>query len=56
MNRPRVFTGTYTAIVTPFRDDAVAYDELEKFVNFQVKGGMIVKHDPSAREPASRQK
>jgi len=24
--------------------------------HFQVKGGMIVKHDPSAREPASRQK
>lgn len=40
MNRPRVFTGTYTAIVTPFRDGAVAYDELGKFVNFQIKGGV----------------
>ena len=40
MNRPRVFTGTYTAIVTPFRDGAVAYDELKKFVNFQIKGGV----------------
>lgn len=40
MNRPRVFTGTYTAIVTPFRRGAVAYDELRKFVNFQIKGGI----------------
>ena len=40
MNRPRVFTGTYTAIVTPFRDGAVAYDDLNKFVNFQIKGGI----------------
>lgn len=40
MNRPRVFTGTYTAIVTPFRDGAVAYDELKKFVHFQIKGGI----------------
>jgi len=40
MNSSRVFTGTYTAIVTPFRGGAVAYDELKKFVNFQVKGGV----------------
>lgn len=40
MNRSRVFTGTYTAIVTPFRGGAVAYDELRKFVNFQIKGGV----------------
>jgi len=40
MNRPRIFTGTYTAIVTPFRDGAVAYAELKKFVNFQIKGGI----------------
>jgi len=40
MNRPRTFTGTYTAIVTPFRRDAVAYDELRKLVNFQIKGGI----------------
>jgi 4-hydroxy-tetrahydrodipicolinate synthase len=40
MNRPRVFTGTYTAIVTPFQDGAVAYDDLKKFVNFQIKGGI----------------
>jgi len=40
MNRPRIFTGTYTAIVTPFRRDTVAYDELKKLVNFQIKGGI----------------
>jgi 4-hydroxy-tetrahydrodipicolinate synthase len=40
MNRPRPFTGTYTAIVTPFRRGAVAYDELRKLVNFQIKGGI----------------
>src|SRR6478609_8767498 len=40
MNRSRVFTGTYTAIVTPFQAGAVAYDELRKFVNFQIKGGI----------------
>jgi 4-hydroxy-tetrahydrodipicolinate synthase len=40
MNRSRVFTGSYTAIVTPFRRGAVAYDELRKFVNFQIKGGI----------------
>ncbi len=40
MNRPRTFTGTYTAIVTPFQAGAVAYDELRKLVNFQIKGGI----------------
>jgi 4-hydroxy-tetrahydrodipicolinate synthase len=40
MNRPRTFTGTYTAIVTPFHDGAVAFDELKKLVNFQIKGGI----------------
>lgn len=40
MNRSRPFTGTYTAIVTPFRRGAVAYDELRKLVNFQIKGGI----------------
>ncbi len=40
MNRSRVFAGTYTALVTPFRAGAVAYDELKKLVNFQIKGGI----------------
>jgi 4-hydroxy-tetrahydrodipicolinate synthase len=40
MNRPRTFTGSYTAIVTPFRGGAVAYDELKKLVNFQIRGGI----------------
>jgi 4-hydroxy-tetrahydrodipicolinate synthase len=40
MNRPRTFTGTFTAIVTPFQGGAVAYDELKKLVNFQIRGGV----------------
>lgn len=40
MNRPRPFTGTYTALVTPFRRDAVAYDELRKLVEVQIKAGI----------------
>ncbi len=40
MKRPRPFTGSYTALVTPFRRGAVAYDELRKLVEFQIKGGI----------------
>lgn len=40
MNRPRTFTGTYTALVTPFRRGAVAYDELRKLVEIQIKAGI----------------
>ena len=40
MKRPRHFTGSYTALVTPFRRGAVAYDELRKLVEFQIKGGI----------------
>lgn len=40
MNRHRTFSGTFTAIVTPFRRGAVAYDELRKLVDFQVKAGI----------------
>jgi 4-hydroxy-tetrahydrodipicolinate synthase len=40
MNRSRIFTGTYTAIVTPFRQGAVDYADLKKLVNFQIKGGI----------------
>ncbi|HKB57068.1 MAG TPA: 4-hydroxy-tetrahydrodipicolinate synthase, partial [Lacunisphaera sp.] len=36
----RRFTGTYTALVTPFRHGAVAYGELRKLVEFQIKGGI----------------
>lgn len=35
-----MFTGTYTAIVTPFRDSKVDEAALNRFVNFQVKGGV----------------
>jgi 4-hydroxy-tetrahydrodipicolinate synthase len=40
MKRPRQFTGSYTALVTPFRHGAVAYDELRKLVELQIKGGI----------------
>jgi 4-hydroxy-tetrahydrodipicolinate synthase len=40
MKRPRQFTGSYTAIVTPFRRGAVAFDEIRKLVEFQIKGGI----------------
>ncbi len=40
MKRLRPYTGSYTALVTPFRRGAVAYDELRKLVEFQIKGGI----------------
>ncbi|QYM80600.1 4-hydroxy-tetrahydrodipicolinate synthase [Horticoccus luteus] len=36
----RRLTGTLTALVTPFRNDAVDYDDLRKLVEFQIKGGI----------------
>jgi 4-hydroxy-tetrahydrodipicolinate synthase len=35
-----MFTGTYTAIVTPFRDNKVDEAALSRFVKFQIKGGI----------------
>jgi len=35
-----MFTGTYTAIVTPFRDGAIDEDAFEDLVRFQIKGGV----------------
>jgi 4-hydroxy-tetrahydrodipicolinate synthase len=35
-----MFTGTYTAIVTPFRNGAIDEDALERLIKFQVKGGV----------------
>lgn len=40
MKKRRTFTGSITALVTPFRGGAVAYDELARLVDFQVKGGI----------------
>ena len=40
MKRSRQFTGSYTALVTPFQRDAVAYGELRKLVEAQIKGGI----------------
>jgi len=40
MKRRRNFTGTYTALITPFKDGAVAFDDLRQFIEFQIKGGV----------------
>jgi 4-hydroxy-tetrahydrodipicolinate synthase len=36
----RPLTGTITALVTPFKNQAVAYDDLSKLVEFQIKSGI----------------
>jgi 4-hydroxy-tetrahydrodipicolinate synthase len=36
----RTLTGTLTALVTPFQQQAVAYDDLRKLIEFQLKGGI----------------
>ena len=35
-----MFTGTYTAVVTPFRDGAIDENALERLVKLQIKGGV----------------
>ncbi len=35
-----MFTGTYTAIVTPFRNGVIDEDALERLAKFQIKGGV----------------
>ena len=35
-----MFTGTYTAIVTPFRGNAIDEDALERLIKMQIKGGV----------------
>jgi 4-hydroxy-tetrahydrodipicolinate synthase len=35
-----MFTGTYTAIVTPFRNGAIDEDALERLIKMQIKGGV----------------
>ena len=37
---PRKLTGAITALVTPFRHGQVAYDDLRKLVDFQIKSGI----------------
>ena len=36
----RPLTGTITALVTPFRNQQVAYDDLARLVSYQIKGGI----------------
>ena len=38
--KTRPLTGTYTALVTPFRDGAVAFDDLRKVVKAQLRAGI----------------
>lgn len=40
MKSSRPFTGTITALVTPFRSGAVAFDDLRRLVDFQIKSGI----------------
>jgi 4-hydroxy-tetrahydrodipicolinate synthase len=40
MNRLRSFTGTFTALVTPFQQGAVAYEQMRKLVEFQIRNGI----------------
>src|ERR1700692_3312336 len=35
-----MFTGTYTAIVTPFKNGKVDEPALERLIKFQIKGGV----------------
>ena len=37
---PRAFVGAHTALVTPFVKGAVAWDDLKKLVEFQIKDGI----------------
>jgi 4-hydroxy-tetrahydrodipicolinate synthase len=36
----RPFNGTITALVTPFKNQLVAYDDLAKLIAYQIKGGI----------------
>jgi 4-hydroxy-tetrahydrodipicolinate synthase len=36
----RPLTGTLTALVTPFKDGQIDFDDLKKLVEFQIKGGI----------------
>lgn len=40
MKKTRGFTGCITALVTPFRDGAVAHDELRRLVEHQIRAGI----------------
>jgi 4-hydroxy-tetrahydrodipicolinate synthase len=35
-----MYSGTYTALVTPFRDDAIDSDSFRKLIENQVEGGV----------------
>jgi 4-hydroxy-tetrahydrodipicolinate synthase len=35
-----MFEGAYTALVTPFKNEKIDYDALEKHIEFQIKEGI----------------
>ena len=37
---PRPLTGAITALATPFQNGKVAYDDLRRLVEYQIKGGI----------------
>lgn len=40
MSNPREFSGALTALVTPFRQGQIAYDDLDRLVDAQIAGGV----------------
>lgn len=40
MSSPNPFAGVFTALATPMREGTVAYDDLEKLIEHQLKGGI----------------
>ena len=49
-----MFSGAFTALVTPFRNDEVDVEALEGLVEFQIKGGVsgLVPCGTTAETPA----
>lgn len=39
MKKPIIFTGSATAVVTPFKDDAIDFDKLAELIEFQINNG-----------------
>jgi len=40
MSRKTLFTGAGTALITPFTEDGVNFDALEKIIDFQIDGNI----------------
>ena len=55
MQKQLSFTGTYTAIVTPFKNNKVDEAALEKLIKMQIRGGVdgIVPVEQPGNPPRS---